>query len=399
MALQGTLKDFGIADILQLIGQQQKTGVLHLKSREQEINIGFKDGSIVKAESTTRKKKDLIGNMLVRAEIISETQLQLALETQQRTLRRLGDVLVSMRMIDAKRFKQMVQLQTSETLYKLFSWKAGTYAFEQGDVEYDAEVITPLRAESVLMEGFRMVDEWPVIKKTITSYQMSFDKLKELPPPVVAAPASDDFDEALEGLGGGGHESGSEFRTLGEGERKVFGLIAPHRDVMKLIDLSWLGEFETCKSLLNLVNRGYLKSIQARGDSEEVGAGPAVAGVGRALGVLARVAVTMLVLASLAWVGSRMDLDAFTLSSSPASSFADPAAQRFIARAQLSRIQGALDVYRLERGGLPDRLDVLVEAGLLGREDLHYPWREDYYYRRGKPGGSEGDFVLLSPLR
>ena len=26
MALKGTLKDFGIADILQLIGQQQKTG-------------------------------------------------------------------------------------------------------------------------------------------------------------------------------------------------------------------------------------------------------------------------------------------------------------------------------------------------------------------------------------
>ena len=35
MALQGTLKDFGIAEILQLIGQQAKSGVLHLKSRDQ----------------------------------------------------------------------------------------------------------------------------------------------------------------------------------------------------------------------------------------------------------------------------------------------------------------------------------------------------------------------------
>ena len=31
MALTGTLKDFGIAEILQLIGQQAKSGVLHLK--------------------------------------------------------------------------------------------------------------------------------------------------------------------------------------------------------------------------------------------------------------------------------------------------------------------------------------------------------------------------------
>jgi len=47
MALQGTLKDFGIADILQLIGQQQKTGTLHLKSKDQDVQVGFKDGSIV----------------------------------------------------------------------------------------------------------------------------------------------------------------------------------------------------------------------------------------------------------------------------------------------------------------------------------------------------------------
>jgi hypothetical protein len=95
MALKGTLKDFGIADILQLIGQQQKTGVLYLKSKDQEVQVYFRDGNIVRAESVTRKKKDLIGNMLVRAEVITEKQLESALETQRRTLKRLGDVLVS----------------------------------------------------------------------------------------------------------------------------------------------------------------------------------------------------------------------------------------------------------------------------------------------------------------
>ena len=70
MALKGTLKDFGIADILQLIGQQTKTGQLHLKAKDQEVHISFKDGNIVRAESSTRKKKDLIGSMLVRAELI-----------------------------------------------------------------------------------------------------------------------------------------------------------------------------------------------------------------------------------------------------------------------------------------------------------------------------------------
>src|ERR1700755_2191922 len=98
MALKGTLKDFGIADILQLIGQQQKTGTLHLKNKDQAVDISFREGSIVRAESTGRKK-NLIGAMLVRAELITEAQLEQALETQRRTLKRLGDVLVGAKLL------------------------------------------------------------------------------------------------------------------------------------------------------------------------------------------------------------------------------------------------------------------------------------------------------------
>src|SRR3954469_8929206 len=105
MALKGTLKDFGIADILQLIGQQGKTGALHLKAGHQEVHIHFREGAIVRAESSTRNKKDLIGTMLVRAELITEAQLQTALETQKRTLQRLGDVLVGMNVISFEKFK------------------------------------------------------------------------------------------------------------------------------------------------------------------------------------------------------------------------------------------------------------------------------------------------------
>src|SRR5262249_56079560 len=95
MALAGTLKDFGIADILQLIAQQQKTGVLHLRSKDQEVKVGFVEGAIVSAESATRKKRDLFGHLLVRAELITEAQLEMALETQKRSLQRLGDCPIS----------------------------------------------------------------------------------------------------------------------------------------------------------------------------------------------------------------------------------------------------------------------------------------------------------------
>src|SRR5215831_10356305 len=146
MALRGTLKDFGIADILQLIAQQQKSGTLILKSQDAEVSLGFKDGNIVQVESAFKKKKDLLGNLLVRAEIITQQQLEQALEMQKRTLQRIGDVLVSSRVVTPEKLAQMSQLQATETLYKLFSWKSGTYEFEPGEVELDAEPIRSLRA-------------------------------------------------------------------------------------------------------------------------------------------------------------------------------------------------------------------------------------------------------------
>ena len=392
MAITGKLKGFGIADILQLIGQQQKTGVLYLKSKDQDVQVYFQDGNIVRAESITRKKKDLIGNMLVRAELITEQQLESALETQKRTLKRLGDVLISSGAISAEKLKQMMQLQVTETLYGLFSWNAGTYEFKVEDVQADSESITPLRAESVLMEGFRMVDEWPQVRKKISNQALTFEKVKELP----AKPAKeeDDFDASFDDAFSEEkkEENKGEFKSIGSAERRVHALIAPGRDVRKLTDLSCLGEFETCKALVNLLNLDYIRAIQPTGRAASAGGAGLLVRVG---GVVARAVVTVVVLAALGFVGSRLRPDTWDLGAESASSFADPAAQRLLARAQQARIEAALEVFRLEKGALPERLEALVEVGLLQREDLRYPWRDDYYYRRT----SDRQFILLSPLR
>lgn len=393
MALKGTLKDFGIADILQLIGQQTKTGTLHLKQKEQEVHIAFKDGSIVRAESATRNKKDLIGAMLVRAELISEAQLDFALETQKRTLQRLGDVLTAQGSVTAEKFKQMVQLQATETLYRLFHWHAGSYEFEAGDVEPDP-VLQPLRAESVLMEGFRMVDEWPVVKKKITSYGMSFQKLKELPPPPLQ---QDAFDDALEDAFAEEKKqvSKGEFQSVGEIERRVYGLATTGRTVRKLVDLSVAGEFETCKALCNLVNLEYLRVVPGTDKADLLSQGEERTLRDRAGGAVGRLLATMAVFGGLAFLYTQLDSSNLRLGKGSATTYTDPAAQRFISRQQLSRITAALGVFRLEKGQLPAGLGELVEVGLLSREDLSYPWRDNYYYRRTE----SGSYVLLPPLR
>src|SRR6266853_1302584 len=180
MALSGTLKDFGIADILQLIGHQTKTGRLTLKTGTDEVEVFFIDGNVVFASEKQRNSKNLLGNLLLRAELLSKEQLDEALSVQQRTLKRLGDILTEGGQVTQAQLSQMMRLQTTETLYKLFSWKNGSYEFSQEDVDPARSTFDPIRAESVLLEGFRRMDEWPALKKKIPWADATFEKLQDL---------------------------------------------------------------------------------------------------------------------------------------------------------------------------------------------------------------------------
>jgi hypothetical protein len=329
--------------------------------------------------------------MLVRAEIITNEELEQALDLQKRSLRRLGDVLLELGYLSMDELKEMTALQTTETVYRLFAWKSGNYQFEAQDVEWDQDTVTPLRAESVLMEGFRQVDEWPMIRKRVSSRAMTFEPLRILEAEraqqkPAAGEKKDDVDEAFDALGDAPVEKkDAEFATLGHHERRVFELAGPGRTVEKIVDLSRLGEFETCKALLNLLNLGYLKPIgpagRARG-AETV----------RVSDVASRVVATVALACALAALVYWLDQRA--LAAQGETAVRDNLAQRFLSRYQIARLRGALDVYRLERGQYPAALGDLVETGVVDAPDLEHPWSQPYYYRRTP----EGSYVLLPPI-
>src|SRR3954466_8045647 len=225
MALSGTLKDFGIADILQLIGHQTKTGKLVLKNGAEEVDVLFVEGNVVFATDNSRPKESLLGNMLLRAEILSEEKLEEALVVQRRSLKRLGDVLLEHNYLAADDLAQIMRLQTTETLYKLFSWKSGTYEFEQEEVEGFKSGFEPVRAESVLLEGFRRMDEWPAVRKKLPWPDATFQKRKELPEVAEGASEKDD--------------------GPGERHRTIYRFAVEGRTATSIADVSRVGEFET----------------------------------------------------------------------------------------------------------------------------------------------------------
>ena len=279
-------------------------------------------------------------------------------------------------MVQPEQLAQMMRLQTTETLYKLFAWKNGSYEFAQEDVDPAKGAFEPIRAESVLLEGFRRMDEWPALRKKLPWTDATFEKLKD--------------------LAGGSADAGSEDGPDGQpGPRHklVYGLAAAGRTVEQVADSSRLGEFEAVKALNELVEWGYLKPIPP-----PRGAGAIAEGLrkGRRKTVSLAAALVRVAL-SLAFFGLTLllvRLLAPKLGAGRAENSVERGAiSRVISRTQLVRLESALELYRTEHGEYPPALRALVEGELLGESDLRYPWKEPYYYRRTAQG-----FVLLPPL-
>ena len=381
MALSGTLKDFGIADILQLIGHQTKTGRLTLKTGAHEVEVFFVEGNVVFASEKARDSKDLLGSLLMRAELIGKDKLEEALATQQRTLKRLGDILIESGAVTKARFAQMMRLQTTETLYKLFAWKNGSYEFSQEDVDPSRSTFEPIRAESVLLEGFRRMDEWPALKKKIPWSTATFERLKELE----LGDLSSTGEILKEGEGDEGHPAARH--------KLVYKLAMAVKTVQQIADASRMGEFEALKALQQLIEWEYLKIVPpARG------AAALAEGLRQGQRTTISWAKAFVRLAfSLAFFGATLVLVRMVAPRLGAPRGDTPARRgsvaRLIARDQVARLESALELYRTEHGEYPAALRALVEGQLVTEHDLRYPWKEPYYYRRTQQG-----FVLLPPL-
>lgn len=380
MPLSGTIQDFGVADILQLISQQAKTGRLSLSNGVETVLVLFKEGAVAHAENVTAPAERLLGNLLVRGDVITPSELDEGLSEQSRTLKRLGSTLVDLGTVDEAVIAQFARLQMMEVLYGLFAWNRGTYEFESMPVDEVPDGGPPIRAEHVVMNGIRMTDEWPSIREQIPSYTWKVERMRPLPPPSEVEFDAPDF------LGIG---APAAVDPIGESERIVHDLIGPERTVQKIIDLSRLGEFETCRALVELLGGGYVRIVKPR---PLEGAGPSRRD---RLGRLARDLGRATLSAALVVLAGALVLQAITARQAPREIQMDERAiQHRLEWIQRSILTRSLEVYRLRHGHYPARLDVLIADGIVAPEDLSIPYGSPYSYRLSRDG-----YELWPPLR
>src|SRR5205823_2166759 len=265
MALEGTLKDFSLADIFQLIGLQRKTGVLTLRGKDDTVTVTFLDGKVVGADSLNRRLENRLGTVLIKTGTLSQDQLNRALEIQKETLQRLGFILTHYGIISNDSLKQALQLQILQIVYRLFRWKDGDYHFSQETtIEYDRDNVVPISAESILMEGARMIDEWPIIEKRIRSYDMIFRK-KHIAQEIVVVGAEDadevEFDQSPAAARRKKVASSDKIR-ISEEEKVIYDLVDGSHTVGDVVEISRLSEFDTNKALYELLTRDLIEEVR-----------------------------------------------------------------------------------------------------------------------------------------
>jgi Domain of unknown function (DUF4388) len=381
MALEGTIKDFGLPDIFQLIGLQRKTGLLTLRNEKETVTVTFENGMVVMADSSQKRLEDRLGSVLVKQGKLTKEGLDEALATQKATLQRMGHILTTGNYITEQDLKDALQVQVSQIVFKVFRWRDGEYHFAPTDsVDYDRENFNPMSADFILMEGIRMVDEWPIIEKKIPSMDIVLRAVVDPSMIEIGTAESGGLDDVL------GKRAAASSLTkirLSAEEERVYRKVDGTRTVQAIIDSSGMGEFDVCRTLFDLLNRNIISTV-GRGDTPETFVGGRPERPPSRLPGFIALGVAMALSASA--VAARWGTPFAVVGLPPLLSGSYALMLDAVTEARLARLDRAVQAYRLATGSLPRTLEDLVRAGLVDRSYLKDPWSRPYHYAQTESG-------------
>jgi hypothetical protein len=371
MALEGQLKDFNLAEILQLIASQQKSGFLVLQGQREMVFI-FDKGVLVSTRDRRSEAPDPLETYLRNYGFFSETQWNHVAFIAQNSSLDLTEIVVSERLLTEDELTTVLKNMAVELAHRGMKMRRGNYHFTatqgappgvRGRIELDVQ--------SLLMEAARRLDEEPQVQQALPSLALTFRLGAQVP-----------ADEALSPAG-----------------HRVYKLALSGRPVGRIIRRARADAFTTRELLKTFVQEGWLQ-VEQPGDAPEVGAAGRAAGrrepFQRALKhPTLTIAVALLLLGfgasrwlPLTWNGAATVGLAATVQTASGAGGSTPAtvldetqlACRELRLRQIqSEVSTAAALFHYEHGAFPPDLGKLVEGGQLdqvtGRAVEQLGWR------------------------
>lgn len=348
MALQGSLHEFALWEIVQLLSSQKKTGRLLLRNNTEQVPLYFLDGRIAGCREPGLPPNDPLMRFLRRVRWLSEEQLRGIESLNAESGRDLVDLLINGRYVDADEMAGLYERLVLDLLFRMLRWESGEYSFNTV-VPPESALRISLSTDSVLMEAARRVDEHKRQLQQLPDGHLILG-LRELPDP--DAPLSDE-------------------------EKELFGLVDGKRTLAEIVQESPLTDYEAMEGLARLLESRWIEIV---GKREVGGESPAVPEPVRRVsrtkefvltGLLAGVAVLLLVLT--------------TPLRTPVPGSGLPPDRDFDQRSRWNDVRMAIEVYHAEKGAYPPALEDLVRSEWLRAGQLRFEGY-DLRYERADDG-------------
>lgn len=236
MSLKGNFETFNLNSIFQLLGDDQKTGVLKVRNEDKEVRIYLKDGEIIYA--TGSHDTDRLGHFLKRKGIISQKQLQESLKQGKAEKKALGKILLEKGILTPLNLQEIICQQVEHMIFNLFLWDKGEFEYNDAALNLKGMIVAKINLVSLLLEASRRIDEMSIIKKHIPNDMMVYRITGKV----------SDKDEI----------------TLNFAELKILGLVDGQHSIREVIRDGGIDEYATYKILYSLLSSGLIESIETQ---------------------------------------------------------------------------------------------------------------------------------------
>jgi CheY-like chemotaxis protein len=252
-ALQGDLAIIPIGAVLQLLQIESKTGMLVVSDTKTEVTISMREGLIDLVQARGAGTEFRLGRYIVEHGLATPADIERILRDNSPTprppppgaplpmppmprdegpthgRRLLGDLLVDSGTVTRDQLREALARQSSELVYEVVRWPAGRFEFHMDPLPPLAESARlALPVASVVMEGFRRVDEWRIVEATLGSFDS-----------VLLADLG-----AVDALG---------MDRLARPEQKLLEMVDGERTVREIVAQSHMSSFDACKILFSLL--------------------------------------------------------------------------------------------------------------------------------------------------
>jgi DNA-binding response OmpR family regulator len=236
VALMGNLSIIPIGAVLQLLQIEAQSGVLLVTDGTIEVTITIGQGLIDLVQARNAGAEFRLGRYFVELGLVTPEDIDRLLrdplsgqEAGASRRKLLGDLLVDSGRVTPEQLRDALARQSSELVYDVLRWPRGRFEFRSEpppSLASSARLALPVA--SVVMEGFRRVDEWRLVESGLGSFES-----------ILLADVG-----AVDAVGIG---------RLAVAEQKLLRMVDGERTVREIVDHSHMSSFDACKILFQLL--------------------------------------------------------------------------------------------------------------------------------------------------